>query len=1081
MGQKFPFLGCLCYSSKFSYTNFAIGKEGSSLDNFKFLDIMKQKVFWIPFERRSRLLLLFLMFAVLVQAQSSRVITGTIKDGLGEPLIGVNVTVKGDATLGTISDMNGEFSLKLPLNQKSFTLSFSFIGYRTLEKKVGPNENQLNIQLEEDTEMLDEVVVVGYGTMKRKDVTGAVAHLGSEITETKVATNAVDFLKGNIAGVNISVDNNASGGGTIEVRGPASLTAKTSPLIVLDGSIYYGNISDINPNDIESMDVLKDASSTAVYGSKGSAGVILITTKRGTTEKPVINVSAKVGFATLLDIPDLPTPAQYIQRRSDYWKTIDYFLPSENQHGLGYYDDPYNLPEGVSMEEWAAYDPSFSGDYIETWLTRLQFSNVEIQNYKAGRTVDWRDHGYQTGLRQDYNMSISGKSARTNYYASLGYTNNEGYKVGDVFKTVRARVNLDTDITKWLTVGLNAQFADRSDDGIVVDNGVIDTMSPYASMYNEDGSLKMYPTDDARVVNPLLATNVDDKFYKTQTLTSTIFGKLTLPYGFSFQTNFNVRYGWRKQYYYTSDEKPNIPTGGKAKRDEYSDSEWSVDNMLKWNYTFDDIHNFDVTLLYSAEKYQFWNTIAENSGFIPSGILGWHNLAAGTTPVVSSNDEVQTGNALMARLNYSLMDRYLLTASVRRDGFSAFGVNNPYGTYPAFALGWRMSEESFIKKLKFIDNLKLRFSWGENGNRDIGRYAALSKLTVTDAIENGSHIIGVWTNNLANNNLKWERTQAANLGLDFGLFNGRLNGTLDLYHNKTTDLIVKRSLPTITGYSNVIDNLGQVNNKGIELTLTSTNIYIPKKVNWSTTFIYSANDNTIKHLYGKMVDVLDDAGNVIGQREDDDVQNGWYIGHGIKSIYYYKTIGIWQLGEEEEAAKYGKQPGDPKVLDVDEDGVITEDDKVWLGSRTPRYRMSLRSDLRLFDCIDFSFVLRGEFNFLGEDNLARNEDNRFFDRSNSIWNEYWTPWNPSNEYARLGANCGNPSVLIFKKRDFVKMQNMSLSYTFPKAFLKKYAIENLKVSLSVDNAFVITGWDYYDPENMGTCPRIWTFGVNVTL
>ena len=427
------------------------------------------------------------------------------------------------------------------------------------------------------------------------------------------------------------------------------------------------------------------------------------------------------------------------------------------------------------------------------------------------------------------------------------------------------------------------------------------------------------------------------------------------------------------------------------------------------------------------------------------------------------------------------MDRYLLTASVRRDGFSAFGLENPYGTYPAFALGWRMSEEAFVKKVKFIDNLKLRFSWGENGNRDIGRYAALSRLKVTDAIIDGENIKGVYTNNLANNKLKWERTRAMNLGLDFGLLGNRLSGVLDMYYNKTTDLIVNRSLPTITGFASVIANLGQVDNKGLELTLTSVNVNIPKKVHWTTTFIYSTNKNTIKHLYGKMVDVKDAEGNVIGQREDDDVQNGWYIGHGIKDIYYYKWTGIWQLGEEEEAKKYGKQPGDPKLLDVNGDGKITEDDKVWLGSRTPRYRMSLRSDLNLFDCLDLSFVLRGEFNFLGEDNLRRNEDNRFFDRSNSIMTEYWTPWNPNNEYARLGANCGNPSVLIFKKRDFVRMQNISLAYTFPKTLLKKYAIENLKVSLNVDNAFVLTKWNYYDPENMGTCPRIWTLGVNVTL
>lgn len=1040
---------------------------------------MKRKFLKQLMTGRSKLLFLFLFSTVFSYGQIVRNVSGVIKDSTGEPIIGANVTVKGNAMIGTISDIDGNYQLKIP--QQKTTLVFSFIGYRTQEKVIDVRNNRLDVTLSEDNELLDEIVVVGYGTMKKKDVTGSVAHIGKEVMETKVATNAVDFLKGNIAGVNISVDNSASGGGSIQVRGPASLTAGTSPLVVLDGNIFYGNISDINPNDIESMDVLKDASSTAVYGSKGSAGVIMINTKKGQTEKPVINLSTKVGISTLLDIPKLPTPEQYIQRRSDYWKTQNYFKPSADQKGMGYYDNPYELPEGVSMEQWAAYDKSFSGDYVETWLTRLQLSNVEIQNYKAGNSVDWRDYVYQTGFRQDHNMSISGKTPKMNYYASLGYTNNEGYKVGDSFETVRARVNLDTDITKWLKVGVTAQFADRGSKDIVVDTGGADVMSPYGSMYKEDGSLDEYPTDDARVVNPLLAHTVDKKFYKTQTLSSTVFGKLTLPYGFSFQTNLNTRFGWRKDYYYKSDLRPSVPKGGSASRDEFSDYEWVIDNMLKWNHTISKIHQLDATFVYSAEKYQYWNTTVSNEGFLPSGILGFHNIGAGINPVGSSNDEVQTGNALLARVNYSLSDRYLLTASVRRDGFSAFGVNNPYGTYPAFALGWRMSEESFIKKMKVVDNLKLRFSWGENGNRDIGRYAALSKLNVTDAIINGENIKGVWTANLANNKLKWERTQAVNLGLDFGLFQNRLIGVVDVYHNKTTDLIVNRSLPTITGYSSVISNLGQVNNKGIELTLTSVNVNIPNKIHWSTTFIYSTNSNKIKHLYGKMIDVKDDSGNIIGQREDDDVQNGWYIGHGIKDVLYYKWMGVWQLGEELEAKKYGKQPGDPKLLDVNNDGKMTEEDKVWLGSRTPRYRMSLRSDLNLFKNIDFSFVFRGEFNYIAEDNLRRNEDNRFFDRSNSIMTDYWTPWKPNNEYARLGSNCGNPSVLIFKKRDFVRLQNASLSYTFPKSLLKKYLIENLRVSVNVDNAFVITEWDYFDPENTGTSPCIWTLGVNLTL
>lgn len=1011
--------------------------------------------------------------------QDSRTVSGNVKDQLGDPIVGAIVTIKG-TTQGTTTDLDGTF--RLPVKTEEGILVFSMIGYETKEVRVSSTTNNIEVELIEASEMLDEVVVVGYGTVKKKDLTGSVSHIGREVMETKVATNFVDFLKGSIAGVNIGVDNNASGGGSIEIRGPASLKAASSPLIVLDGMIFYGAMADINPNDIESIDVLKDASSTAIYGSKGSAGVVMITTKRGNTDKPIINVSTKLGIANVRSMPSETGPDQYIQRRADYFKTNNFFIPDgdKSKKGLGYYDNPEHLPTGVSKEDWAAYDPSFSGDYLETWLTRLQLTNPEIINYKAGKTTDWRDLVFQTGFRQDHNASISGKSKTVNYYFSLGHTNNEGYKVGDEFRATRARINLDAEITKWLKIGINAQFADRGNRGIVADTGNADVMSPYASAFEDDGSIKKYPTDDARIINPLLANYVDSKYNKTQTLNATLYGLITLPYGITFQTNYNNRYGWRKQYYYTSDLKPSVVAGGETKRDEYSDYEWLIDNMLKWNYTFKDIHKLDVTLVASAEQYRFWNTVGTNEGFQPNGSLGYHNISGGTKPNVSANDEAQTANAFLGRLNYGLLDKYLFTASIRRDGFSAFGVNNAYGTYPAFAAAWRLSEEQFIKN-DILYNLKLRLSWGENGNRDIGRYSALSKLNITNHVIDGDDVSGLWTNNLANKKLKWERTRAINLGLDFGIFKNRLSGIIDVYSNKTTDLILMRALPTITGFSSVISNLGQVDNKGVEVTLNSVNLDISKKIQWTSTFIYSANKNTIKHLYGNMVDIKDQEGNVIGQREADDIQNGWYIGHGIHDIRDYKMIGIWQLDEAEEASKYGKQPGDPKLLDVNEDGVMTEDDKLFLGSKTPRYRMSLRNDFYLFNCLSLSFVLRGDFNYYAVDNMARNEDNRYFDRSNSLWTPYWTPENPSNTYARLGSNSSNPGVNIYKKRDYIRLQNASVGYTFPKEIINKLSIDNLKVSFNVDNAFVITDWKYYDPENRGTSPCIFTFGVDITL
>lgn len=441
---------------------------------------------------------------------------------------------------------------------------------------------------------------------------------------------------------------------------------------------------------------------------------------------------------------------------------------------------------------------------------------------------------------------------------------------------------------------------------------------------------------------------------------------------------------------------------------------------------------------------------------------------------------MQTGNGLLWRLNYSLMDRYLLTGSVRRDGFSAFGQNNPYGVFSTVAAGWRISEEKFLKDVKWIDNLKLRLSWGQTGNRDIGRYAAFSRLTITNVIQNSVNYKGVYPSGLANRDLKWETTTGLNFGVDFGLFNNRLSGSVELYKNKTNDLLMDRAMPEISGYGSIASNLGEIGNKGAELTLSSININTPN-VRWGTTFTYSTNKNEIKHLYGDMIDVLDADGNVIGQREDDDVQNGWYIGHAIDEIYDYKWIGVWQLGEELEAAKYGKQPGDPKLLDVNNDGKINTDDKLWLGTKTPKHRMTLSSNLTLFKCIDFSFVLRGEFGWMDIDNLPRNETNRYYNTSNSVWTEYWTPWNPNSKYARLGANIDSPGVNIYEKRNYVRMQNMALSYSFPKKLINKFMIDNLRFSINVDNAFVISKWRTSDPLTKAITPRIWTFGVNITL
>lgn len=1026
--------------------------------------------------------LLWCMEPVSVLAQintNEKVIVGTVKDVAGEPVIGVSIKLKGGTT-GGITDLDGKYSIQV--KGEAGTLIYSYIGYTTEEKDFDKNTRSLDVILREDTEMLDEVVVVGYGTMKKKDLTGSVTRIGKEVTENKAATNLVEFLRGTVAGFNSSLGNTASGGGTMEIRGPNSLKANTEPLVVLDGSIYYGLLQDINPSDVESIDVLKDASSSAIYGARGAAGVIMVTTKRGKSEKPLIQVSTRVGLTSVGKMAKAYSPAGYLRMRSDYYKTKDYFAPEGSKKPSGYYDDPNNLPSGISKEQWAGYDPSFSGDYTETWLNRIALQPIEIENYKKGLTTDWLDEVFRTGLKQDYNVSVSGKTNRTNYFLSMGYVDNEGVKVGDDYSNVRSRVNIDTEITNWLTVGVNAQFANRTDGSVPIDLTSASKASPYGMMYEADGSLKWYPHDYEKLTNPFIYTYNRDKFNKTQTLLATLFAEIKLPFGFSYKVSYQNRYGWGKEYYYDPSTIPFIVDGGFAYRRDYSVYEWMVDNILKWNKTFNKIHNFDVTLVANVEKYEEWSSRQQNSGFAPNGNLGFHNMSAGLNPELNTDDQAQTGNAFLGRLNYTLKDRYMFTASVRRDGFSAFGQSNPYATFPAFAAAWRISEENFLENNKVIDNLKLRVSWGMNGNREFGRYEALARLKTTKNIIGGETVTGVWTENLANSRLKWEKTASTNVGLDFGLFGNRLYGTFDFYKTKTTDLLLTRALPDIIGYSTVADNMGEVSNIGAELTLNSVNIDISKKIRWTSTFIYSSNKNKIKHLYGNQVEVLDNEGNIIGQREADDETNGWYIGHGVHDIYDYKFVGVWQLGEEEEASKYGKTPGDPKLLDVNEDGVIdSKNDRVWLGSKTPKFRMSLRNEFMLFDCLNVSFLLRGEFNYWGAFNYAKNDDSRQFNIMNTYSYDYWTPDNPTNSYCKLGSNSKDPDFNVWKKRDYIRLQDLSISYTFPKKILRKLSIEGLKVSAMMENGFVITGWKHYDPELEGIVPRNFTFGVNITL
>ena len=1043
----------------------------------------------IPFRihgcNRLQFFLLTFLLPLFVCAQE-QTITGQVKDKNNIPLEGVTIVIKG-TTRGTSTSQEGRFMLaNVPANG---VLVFSSTGFASKEVPVS-GKTTIDLTLDEQTANLNEVVVVGYGTQQKKDLTGAVSQVKATRLENENPGTVQDILRGNIPGLNISQINAASakGGGDLLLRGKSSIRAGTSPLIVLDGVIYPGDMSDINPNDIATVDVLKDASSAAVFGAKSASGVVLITTKKGTGRKPTISVNSNVGVAILAQNEELYDGPGFVAWRSNVQKSRNV---SSNK--LYIFDDPNNLPAGVTLAQWM---DGRTGDPTDIWLDRLGLRPVEIKNYKAGKTIDWYDKMFQSGFRQDHTVSLSGRKDEVSYYMSVGYTDNEGVIVGDKFRTIRTRLNLEGRVTKFFTTGINLQFADRDESQVPVTWGQMVNGSPYGEIYTDDGlMLRDSPNDDiGNNSNSFMDNTYTNRLQKYNTLFASLYAKGNLPAGFSYQVNFTPSFDY---YRYFNGISANHVTyrvrKGVATRTTETKYNWQVDNLLKWDRTFGQ-HQFNVTLLYNVEKYQSWREQMDNEGFDPSDVLSWHNMGAGIKPIISSNDEVSTGNALMGRLNYTFRDRYMLTASFRRDGYSAFGQKNPYADFPAVALGWVFTEEKFLESLSWLDHGKLRVSWGVNGNRDIPRYQALSDLSTGkyQYISPSGAIIPVsqlYVNRMSNPDLKWERTTSYNIGLDFSFLRGRLNGSFDIYKKSTEDLLIQRILPNTTGFDNVIANLGEVENRGFEIALNSININ-NRNFAWRTVLNFWMNRNEIIHLYGP-VNVLDAQGKIIGQVEKDDVPNRWFIGHDLDEIWDQKVIGVWQQNELTEAAKYGVAPGDFKIEDVNADGKYSDADRQFLGFKSPRFQWTLRNEFTIYRNIDFAFQLYSNWGQKSDYNQAKNNSG-FQDRQNSYRFPYWTATTPTNDYARLYSSNGSATFSVYRETSFIRLNTVSLGYTFNKRLLERARIETMKIYANVSNAALFAPeWTFWDPEyrnrasdgaiSTAIAPTVYSLGLNVTF
>ncbi|WP_439489516.1 SusC/RagA family TonB-linked outer membrane protein [Algoriphagus sp.] len=1013
-------------------------------------------------------LIVCLLFLNITFSQAEEIqITGTVLDETDMPLPGVTIVVKGTSN-GVTTNIDGQYAIDAP---EGGVLVFSFIGYDPMEIVVG-NQSVIDIRMNPNTSDLEEVVVIGYGTAKKRDITGAVSTVKTDMLKNENPNSVQDILRGNAAGLNVGLSTSAKGGGDLEVRGRTSLNAGRSPLLVVDGAIYYGQLSDINPNDIESLEVLKDASAAAVFGAKAASGVILINTRRGKAGKTTININSNVGIAANNNFPEVYGPDGFINWREDVFKSINAGGYEPHQ-----FSDPNNLPSGISLEQWLAYDGS-EGDPTTVWLQRLGMQPVEIENYLNGNSVNWYDRIFQKGFRQDHTISLSGSKEDFKYYWSLGYLNNEGIIIGDQFKTFRSRVNLEGKVSKWLTVGMNTQFANRNESQVPVDWGLNRILSPWGSEFNEDGTFKWRPNEEASGgKHPSYDRSFIDRLQREVTLNTTLYASIDLPYGFTFRTNFTPRYEYYERYNHESAAHQEWSArGGNASRQQRKVFYWQVDNILTWQKTFAEKHDFNMTFLANAEQFQSWDNTMSNNGFEPHDRLGFHNIGAGINPIIGSNDQYSTGDALMARMIYSYDGKYSTTLSVRRDGYSAFGQSNPRATFYSAAVGWLFTEEDFVN-INWLDFGKLRLSWGSNGNRDIGRYDALSDLSTGKYFyQNPSGEIyfanQLYVNRMENPRLQWERTESINIGLDFSLLKNRLDGTLEMYSMSTKDLLVQRSLPDILGFNWVYDNLGEIQNKGFEITLNSTNI-TTTNFSWRSGANFQLNRNEIKSLYGD----LDENG-----YELDDIGNQWFIGQAIDRIWHYKTDGIWQSNEAEAAAEYGVRPGDYKIIDVNGDGQFTNADRQFQGYTEPRFRWSLRNDFRFFNNFEFSFMMYSYWGHEGSFNQMKNRDG-FLDRTSSYITPYWTEENPNNEWARLNSSEGGASGYnVYRKKSFIRLENISFAYTVPKSVLEKIRVENLRVYGNIRNVgYYAPQWDFWDPENSGPVPIYYTVGIDLTL
>ncbi len=964
---------------------------------------------------------ILILGATSAWAQNAQV-RGTVSDETGAPLPGVTILVKGTTT-GTTTDIDGQYVISTPSNG---VLVFSFIGYTPVEREVG-NQSQINISLSPDLSDLDEVVVVGYGTVKKSQLTGAISSVGNKEIQELPIKDARQALQGRAAGVDVTQPGSKPGASPqVRIRGRRSFNASNEPLYVIDGIPVAGGIDDINPQDITSMEVLKDASATAIYGSRGSNGVVLITTKRGNVGKTVVSLDAYYGINKSLGRIDVFNGEEFAEYKRE-----------SRRAGEGY-------PAGPGTPEADA----------------KIFEPVELDGIATGRSIDYPAGLMRNGSIQSYQLGISGGSDKTTFYISSNYFKDEGVIINQDFTRYTFRANIDHKINNKIKFGTSTlvSYSDRNGENFNPLGGAL-AENPLGKPYDDDGNLIFLPTSDGLRTNPFaeVVDGAQVDLTKNYRIFNSIFAQYDIVPGLSYRMVFGPDITISRNGRFTGSQT-NARRGGAATGsvDDRFSFNYTLENILTYTKTFNGKHNLNLTALQSIQRDKFEQTTVSVLG-IPAESQLYHRLGDASQITGANTNLVEWSlMSFMGRVNYDYKNKFLLTGTLRADGSSRFGENNRFAYFPSVAVGWNIHSESFMSNSSTIDQLKLRASYGSIGNQAINPYQTQALLGRTSYAYDNTAAFGYGPGTIGNPDLKWETSTTLNLGLDFALWKSRIFGSLEYYITNTSDLLAPQPLPNSTGFGGYTTNIGETRNKGVELTLSTLNVE-SGSFTWSSDIIFTKNKEEI-----------------ISLPNGDDISAGRFIGQPLTVFYDLKKIGIWQTSEADVAKTFGSVPGEIKIEDFNGDGVINSLDRQFLGSAVPDFALGFTNRFT-FKGFDLSFFLYARSGYMIRSQF-HTQNNTLAGRYNNLDINYWTPNNPTNDYPRPNVNQESAkyaSSMEYFDGSFLKVRNINFGYNFSPDAAKKIGLSNLRIYSSIQQPFIFAN---YRSEHKGIDPEVYLDG-----